>query len=355
MTKYLAFAFLAGASFGQDLTPQQLKAACESAPANTITINVPVKISGFSSRVNVNSGCRVLFGVNGFLEADSVNMGFAGPLVLQGGLKSGFKMANSLLEAPSATLDLAGGENIVDLSVSTLRATAGSILINTGAASQLVISSRFSTRAHALMATGAVQVNGAAKLDASLSSTSVSGTAGISIAASGNEMTFNVANSNLIAPGGPISIVSPGVQASFNYAQGRMQAGSGISVSFSGNEGQISLQQVVASAGTGSASFVTALGGARPAKSIVLESTITAGGSVNVHASLTGQSGEAALESSRVTATGEIAVRSGPLGTTNVKINRLQSSSLAAASTGPSGSCTAEGNTVIAPARALCI
>jgi hypothetical protein len=305
--------------------------------------------------VNVTTGCRILFGANGFLETDSINMGFAGPLVLQGGLKAGFKMVNSLIEAPSATLDLAGGENIVDLSASTLRATAGNIVIHTGSVAQVVVSSRFPARAHALEAAGSVQMSGGAKLDASISDSSVSGAAGISVTGSGNEMNLNLANSNLIAVSGPIHVSSPGIQATMNYSQGRMQAGTGISVSFAGNEGQIYLQQVVAAAGSGSASFVTALGGARPSKSIVLESTITAGGSVSVIASLGGESGEAALESSRVTATGDIAVRSGPLGTTNVKINRLQSSSLAAASTGPSGSCTAEGNTVIAPAQALCI
>lgn len=73
-------------------------------------------------------------------------------------------------------------------------------------------------------------------------------------------------------------------------------------------------------------------------------------------ASVCGQSGEAALERSRVVSTGDLVVRSGSLGTTNVKVNTLpRSNSLVGAYTGASGSCTAEGNTVIAPAQSLCL
>jgi len=119
-----------------------------------------------------------------------------------------------------------------------------------------------------------------------------------------------------------ISITSPGVQASLDFNQGQLRAGTGITVSFSGNEGQLQLQQVNANAGSGSASFVTALGGARPAKSFIIVTVI---------------------------------VRFGPGGTTNVKLNTLRSGSLVGAYAGPSGSCTAEGNTVVSPAQVLCL
>lgn len=151
------------------------------------------------------------------------------------------------------------------------------------------------------------------------------------------------------------TITGPGRQATLDYALGQMRAANGVTVNLSGSEGQIMMQNVTVNAGLGSASFITALGGARPAKSIIYSSNITSGGSVTVQSSDAGQSGEAALENSRVTATGNVVVRSGPLGTTNMKLNTVRSNTLVGAYTGPSGSCTAEGNTITSPARQLCL
>lgn len=352
----LGTALLTGTLFANDLTPQQLKAACETSPGNTVVVSGPIKITGFSSRVNVTTGCRLVFGATAKFESDSVNMGFAGPLVFQGGTSAATVFVKTLFEAPSMTVDLAGGSNEVNVAESTLRATTGNLSVNIGPNSVWNVTSRFAGRVHAMQAAGSISVSGAGKFDGSLSCASVLGASGIAISGSGNEMTLGFGNSNLIATNGAISITSPGIQATLNYPQGQMRAGTGITISFSGNEGQASLQQVVANAGTGSFTVQTALGGARPAKSIVTESNIVAGGSVSVLASVGGQSGEAARESSRVTATGDLVVRSGALGTTNVKVNPLlRSNSLVGAYTGPSGSCTAEGNTVISPARALCL
>lgn len=348
-------AFGTTAALANDLTPQQLKSLCETAPANTITITGPVKVTNFATRVNVTSGCRIVMGPTAILEADSINMGFAGPLVFQGGLKSGVLLTKALLEAPSLTFDHAGGENLVSLGESTVRATTGNVVISMGQASQWTMASRFTGRAHAIIAAGSIQVTGSGKLDATLSDTSASGNTGISISGSGNEMTLNLGNASLVSTAGAINITSPGVQATMNHAVGQLRGATGVAVSFSGNEGQISIQQVTVNAGTGSASFVSALSGARPAKSIVTESNITAGGAVVVTAAVTGQSGEAAVETSRVTAGAAVEVRSGPLGTTNVKLNTLRSPSLVGAYTGPSGSCTAEGNSVVAPVRQLCL
>lgn len=348
-------ALLASAALANDLTPQQLKAACETTPGNTVLVNGPIKIANFSARVNVTTGCRLVFAANAKFESDSINMGFAGPLVFQGGTTSATVFTKTLFEAPSITIDLAGGSNEVNVGESTLRATTGNLSVNVGPNSVWNVFSRFAGRVHALQAAGSVQITGAGKFDGNLSDSSVLGASGISMSGAGNEMTLSFGNSNLIATSGAIAISSPGIQATLNYAQGQMRAGSGISITFNGNEGQASLQQVTANSGTGSFTVQTALGGARPAKSIVIESNITAGGSVNVLASIGGQSGEAALESSRVVATGDIVVRSGNLGTTNVKVNTLRSNSLVGAYTGASGSCTAETNTVTAPVRALCL
>lgn len=355
-TSLLACGLLsAAAAFANDLTPQQLKSLCETAPGNTITINAPVKVANFSTRVNVSTGCRIIMGATAILEADTVNMGFAGPLVFQGGWKSGALLTKTLFEAPSLTFDFAGGENILSLGESTVRATTGNVVLNVGPASQWTVASRFTGRAHAIIAAGSILAAGAGKLDATLSDTSISGNGGISVSGSGNEMTFNLGNASMVSTAGAINITSPGVQATLNHAVGQLRGATGVSVSFSGNEGQISIQQVTVNAGTGSASFVSALSGARPAKTIVTESNITAGGAVSVVAAETGQSGEAAMETSRVNAGGAVVVRSGPLGTTNLKLNNLRSPSLVGAYTGPSGSCTAEGNTVIAPAQQLCL
>lgn len=351
----LGAALLASAALANDLTPQQLKAACETSPGNTVFVASPIKISGFSSRVNVTTGCRLVFAPSAKFESDSINMGFGGPLVFQGGTTSAAVFTKTLFEAPYVTVDLAAGSNEVKVAESTLRATTGNLTVNVGPNSVWDVASRFAGRVHALQAAGAVQITGGGKFDGLLSDTSVLGSAGISISGAGNEMTLAFGNSNLVAPNGAIAITSPGIQATLNYAVGQMRSGTGITISFSGNEGQASLQQVTAAGGTGSVTVQTALGGARPAKSIVIESNITAGGSVNVLASVAGQSGEAALESSRVTSSGDLIVRSGPLGTTNVKINTLRSNTLVGAFTGPSGSCTAEGNTITAPVRSLCL
>lgn len=345
----------AAAALANDLTPQQLKSLCETSPANTFTLTAPVKVTNFATRVNVTTGCRIIMAPTAILEADTINMGFAGPLVFQGGLKSGVILTKALLEAPSMTFDHAGGENILSLGESTVRATTGNVVVTLGQASQWTVASRFTGRAHAIIAAGSIQVSGSGKLDASLSDTSASGNTGIGISGSGNELTLNLGNSSLISTAGAISITSPGLQASMNHAFGQLRGATGVAVTFSGSEGQISIQQVTVNAGSGSASFVSALSGARPAKSILIESNVTAGGAVEVAASVTGQSGEAALETSRVTAGAAVAVRSGPLGTTNVKLNTLRSPSLVGAYTGPSGSCTAEGNSVVAPVQQLCL
>lgn len=351
----LSATLFAGAMFGNDLTPQQLKVACETSAGNTVVVNSPLKVTNFAARVNVTTGCRLVFGLDAKFEGDSINMGFAGPLVFQGGLKSGAIFTNALFEAPSVTFDFAGGENLVALSQSTVRATTGNVVINVGPVSQLTATGRFAGRTQAILAAGSVQVTGAGKLDGQIGETTVQGNSGININASGAELTLSIVGANLLAPSGAISITGPGRQATFDYSLGQMRAANGVTVNFAGNEGQIAMQNVTVAAGTGSASFITALGGARPAKTIIYSSTITAGGSVTVQAADTGFAGEAALETSRVTATGSVVVRSGAQGTTNVKLNTLRSNSLVGAYVGPSGSCTAEGNTVTSPVRALCL
>ncbi len=354
-TVLIGGSLLGAAAMAQDLTPLQLRAACQSAPMNTIVVNSPLKVANYTPRVNVSTGCRIIFGATGKLEMDSINMGFAGPLVLQGGVTSGAILVKSLVEAPSVNVDLSGGDNFVSLGESTLRATTGGVAVSVGQNSKFEVASRFTGRAHVLIAAGLIQINGGFKFDASLSDTSFSGNGGISISGAGDEMTLSVGNSNMISTAGAVSITSPGRQASYTHAIGQLRGATGITVSFDGNEGQATLQQVTANAGAGSLTVMTALGGARPAKSIVLESNITAGGSVSIVAAESGNSGEAAMETSRVVATGAIVVRSGPLGTTNVKLNNLRSSVLTGAYTGPSGSCTAESNTIIAPAQAMCL
>ncbi len=348
-------ALLAASAMAQDLTPLQLKAACESAFMNTIAVNAPLKVANYGPRVSVASGCRIIFGPNGKLETDSINIGFTGPLTVQGGSSSGAIFVKSLVEAPSVSVDLTGTDNFLGFAESTVRATAGNVVIRTGESSKWTVASRFTGRAQAIIASGSVIVSGARKFEVSLSDTAVSGNTGVDISGSGDEATISIANSNVISSAGAISLTSPGRQGTLTHAVGQLRARSGITISFSGSEGQATLQQVTANAGLGSVSVITALSGARPAKSIVLESNITAGGSVSVIASETGESGEAALESSRVTASGGIVVRSGPLGTTNVKLNRLNSGVLTGAYTGPSGSCTAENNTIVAPAQEMCL
>lgn len=350
-----ATALTATAAFAQDLTPQQLKSACETAAGNTVVFNGPVKVSNFSSRVNVRTGCRIVFGATGRLEADSINMGFAGPLSFQGGVTSGVVLTKALLEARTITVDLTGGDNEVNLAESTIRATAGGISVQEGAASKLTVSSQFAGRTQAMQATAAIQITGGDKFDATVDGTSLVAPAGITMIGGGDELTLSLTNTNLTAASGAVNIASSGRQASVTYVFGQIRTGTGISVNLSGNEGQIALQQVTANAGSGSASFVTALSGARPAKSIVKESSITAGGGVSVVAAETGESGEAELETSTVRAGADVIVRSGPRGTTNAKLNSLQSPSLVGVYTGPSGSCLAEGNAVVAPVQALCL
>jgi len=344
----------ASAALAIDVTPQQLKSLCETSPMNTVAVNAPIKVSNFSPRVNVTTGCRIVFGFDARLEADSINMGFAGPVVFQGGLKSGVILTKALLEAPSVTFDLAGGENLISLGESTVRATTGNVVMAAGPISQISLVKRFATRTQSVLAAGSVQISGAGKLDAQISETVVQGNAGVSVNASGEELTLAISSSNLVAANGAISITGPGRQATLDYSGGIMRAGNGVTVNLSGSEGQIAMQNVTVNAGLGSASFITALGGARPAKSVIVSSNITSGGSVTIQASNAGQSGEAALESSRVTATGDVVVLSGPQGTTNMKFNTLRSSTLVGAYTGPSGSCTAEGNAIVSPVRQLC-
>jgi parallel beta-helix repeat protein len=229
------------------------------------------------------------------------------------------------------------------------------VVIAAGPISQISIVSRFATRTQAILAAGSVQVSGAGKLDAQIAETTVQGNAGVSVSASGEELTLAIANSSLVATSGAISITSPGRQGTLDYSLGQMRAANGVTVNLSGPEGQIAMQNVTVNAGLGSASFITAVGGARPAKTVIFSSNITSGGSVTVQSSEAGQGGEAILDGSRVTATGSVVVRSGPQGTTNVKLNTLRSNSMVGAYVGPSGSCTAEGNTITSPARQLCL
>lgn len=357
ISKYslLAATAFAGALFANDLTPQQLKAACETSPGNTVFVNGPIKVANFSARVNVTSACRLVLGPTAKLEADSINMGFAGPFTVQGGVTSATIFTKVLLEAPSMNLNLSSGDNAILLGESTLRATTGNFTASVGPNSQWNVASRFAGRPHALQAAGSIQVSGAGKFDASLSDTSLLGATGIFVSGAGNEMTVAIGNSNLVSTSGAINITSPGIQATLDFAQGQLRAASGIAISFSGNEGQATLQQVTANSGVGSFVVQTALGGARPAKSVVLSSNITSGGAVSVVAAEGGQSGEAAMESTRVVAAGSVVVRSGPVGTTNMKFNTLRSNTLVGAYTGPSGSCTAEGNAITSPVRALCL
>jgi hypothetical protein len=70
----LGASLFAGTAMANDLTPQQLKTLCETSPMNTVAVNAPIKVSNFSTRVNVNTGCRIVFGFDARFEILNVSL-----------------------------------------------------------------------------------------------------------------------------------------------------------------------------------------------------------------------------------------------------------------------------------------
>ncbi len=321
---------------------------------NTVVLRGPVKILGTAPVVTaVNTACRVNFLTGSKLEADQAAFTFAGPLVLQAGPTAEASFVKSSFSAPSVSIT-EGTSSILNLTESTVKATAGNITIALGAAGQVTASLPYAGQQSALEATGAISITGGARSTFSL--VSASGVAGTSfgITFNGTEGTFQLQDSVLTAAGGPLSVIAPGTLANFDLSSARLNAASGIVLAARGREGRVTGSQVQMDSGNGSIEITAGAGAAIKGAVRMSDLRATSGGAVTILASRNATEGEAVVEVSNIRAQGNIRIESGIGGITTVLNNGLTSPTLIRAFAPPSGSCVAENNAAVAPLLQLC-
>jgi len=343
-----------GALVGQDLTPVQFKQLCETSPMNTITLRAPTKILGTAPAITaVNSSCRINFAVGAKLEADQAAFTFAGPLVFQAGPSAEVTLVKSYLEATSIQISEGLSSSLI-LTESSVKANAGNITIALGANGVVDASLSYQARPLALEAAGAISITGGARAGFNLNTANAVAGTSVGLSFAGVEANFQLHNSSLQAPGGPLSVIAPGALANFDVSSSTLNAASGISLSARGREGKVNLSQVGMNSGSGSITMDAGVGAAQMGAIKMLQANLVSGGAVTILASRNATLGEAVVEVSTISAQGAIRVESGNNGTTTVLNNGLTSPTLIRVFAPINGSCVAENNRAVAPTLQLC-
>ncbi len=329
----------------------ELKLACETSPGNVVAINVPTQISSGPQTPlteTVNTKCTLVLGSQVSFEASQVSMTFAGPLRIQGSNESHVLFIESEFTAPSIGSTTVS-KSLFQVERSLLRATAGSISINSG--------SEGTTNIHGpllggnLIANGAVSLSGGLKFYASLTDAGVNAGTGFNVNMTGNEAYFVAVTSTIQAANGAINVTASG-EKSFAEFKFNSVASSprGINVRLNGNESEIVANQYTFDAGTG---LILRTAGNK-GKVTADDGTISANGSVLVQASTTGLEGVALFKNSRLTAGGSTRIETGSRGNTEVLDSRLTANNLVRIATGAGGNCKSQNNIITATMQQVC-
>jgi hypothetical protein len=346
------------------VTTTDLRNACQTSPAHTVVFDHAVKIIDGArppATEQVLSGCTIVLGPGAKFEAERISMTFAGPLAVESTDKAEVKFSMSFFAAPSVNFNLTGAGSAMETTLSGIHATAGGLLITMGDEAKLIVLERLLPGpSDALAATTTVQIRGGHKFTVDLNELGVSAPQGIAISMNGNEGLLQIVQALLTASNGTISITAAGTKGLVGMSETNLRFADALLVRLDGADSSLNMKQT--SAG-GNSSTQDAPGGilvqvgsgaVGNGKIETSEVSFFNVASIRLLGSPNGLQGGLKMEKSRVSASGDIVLETGPQGVTEVKENSGGSSTLFRVAAGAGGSCIAQPNSFFAPVAQLC-
>jgi hypothetical protein len=347
-------------------TAAQLKTACETNSGNLVTINQSTKISGGSA--DVNCGCTVVLASGVSLDFETLNMTFAGPLVIRSAQKAELKFTNKTwFRASSIAINLAGTGSALATTESNLNALAGNVEISLGNEAKMELAElNFNGGSEALSATGSIKINGGRKFTGSIEGKGtlypVRATQSISIKMNGGDGILKIEKVVWWANEGSISIGATGPNNLLELNNGFFSIDDSFAVRFEGNESLIKMNQVSLNTDEGGLSnggFIIEAGTGNASNGKIEISRLgTREGDIafiTMAASRNGQNGSVKVERNNISADGgDLIIETGASGSTEVKDSRLVSATKIRIATGAGGNCVVQDNGYAAPVQELC-
>jgi hypothetical protein len=330
----------------------ELKLACETSPGNVVVLNANTQIStGPQAPLTeaVNTKCTIVISPLVTFEASQVSMTFNGPLTIQGGTEGRALFIESAFTAPSVSVTLTD-RSALYVERSLLRASAGSITINTGLEGTVDVKGPLV--GGNLVASGAINISASQKFTGNLADAEVSAGTGINVSMTGAEAQFISTTSTLNTASGAVNITSSGEKSFVEFKLGSVATSSnGLNVTLNGNESEINANQFTLNGGTGGVTLQT---GGTKGKVTMADGTLNAGGAVTIQASTTGLEGTAMVQNTQITGGGNLKVETGSLGNSEVLDSGLTSNTLVRIATGAGGNCKSQNNIISAPMQQVC-
>ncbi len=332
----------------------QLKSLCETNPNNTVFVTLEANILGLPGQPEtlVNTGCTVVLAPDAKFVADTVQMRFNGSFNIQGSDKATVDFKSSEFNAASLSFNLAGSEGFIGTDVSTLRAVAGNLSINTGRLGNVDVKSPRVAGQSSLESAGTISIIGNDGFTGVFDNANVRAASGFSLSMSGTDSTFTSALSEIRTTSGSLSIASPSPKNVIEVDSGSLSAGNGIDLSLSNAETSINLQTLTLNAGAGSINLLAGSGANSFGKISVGETSASGAGAFTANASANGNEGGVTLDKATFNFGSDISLATGALGTTKIVNSNLTSNTLIRATSG--GVCLSEVNILIAPFLQVC-
>lgn len=377
----------------------ELKLACETSPGNVVNLNVNTQISTGPRpplAEFVTTPCTLALGPQVTFEAGQVGMNFNGALMIQGANEAKALFIESEFAANSVSVTQSDKSTLL-LEQSLLRATAGSIIINTGV--EGIVDLRGPIVNGNLVATGAIAVTGGQKsvvamTDASvqaglalsltlggaessliaststvnanraitltggakfvgqLNDTLLNARSGITVNLNGAEGLFSGVGSSLDTINGRINIAATGDKNTVELKFGSVATGrNGVVISLNGAESNLNANEFTIDGGTGPVSLLSQ---GNVSKLTAAVGAINAGGAIIARAATTAQYGVAVVENVQATAGQAIRIETGAFGVTEAKNDTLTSPTLVRIASGAGGVCHSLNNIITAPVQQIC-
>lgn len=331
-----------------------LKRACEGAVNHHVYVDVDVKIDA-GPRENVAGGCKVSLGPSANFEANGVSMGFAGPLEIYGARDRSITFKDSFWEARSLSVYGGGGGDVTNVA-SRLRATAGNVTISTGTEGDIRLQDRPAGFANGLEATGLVSINGGSKLFLSFADTGIVGRQGVQIGVGGNDGVLKAERVEIRGGRGPVTISSTGAKALVELERARFTSLGNATVNLAGSEATLKAVLTRFQSDGGSVNLLAGGPSGRIGAIELVDSDVYAARGTSVQGSPTAEKGIVKVGGASTLhgGAGDVLVKTGSLGTTEVNGAAMWSDTAIRILTGQGGTCVAEKNSYGAPVQRIC-
>lgn len=345
-------------------SPATLKQACETSPGNIVSVNQSIKVSLpiiNATPTVINCPCSLVLLNDSKVEFEHVNIQFNGAFSVQSSNKGEVKATKSALKATNINFVLGGTDSQINTSQSVITANAGNINFNLGNQSKMELYGTANTVS--LNATGQVYISAGERFTASIADMIVKGDSGIQLHLNGFEGLLKNEKVNYISNNGSILINATGSKSKYEVGESSFTFANKTDILFKGAESGLKLNEIrfqSPSFNVGALNGVTIVAGELANSNGKIEmSQISTGlinGGLSVLASVNGEKGSVSLSKSNITFGGDVLIESGTLGSTEVKENRITSSTKITAKTGLNGSCIASPNFALtAPIINACV